>query len=154
MTALYLAGPYTARDVLARHRTEAEQHGHKVYARWLDGNHEIATNREYEQAAAPADRARWAREDLADIDTADALVAFTIEAAGRGGGKSGGRHIEMGYALARRKRVILVGRPENVFHWLPSVELVTDWPAALALLDGPKVGPPLKLHAPLGASTA
>jgi nucleoside 2-deoxyribosyltransferase len=56
----------------------------------------------------------------------------------------GGRHVEFGYALAKGKRVVVIGERENVFHHHPSVKLhasVDDWlrdtayEEALAILD-------------------
>ena len=39
----------------------------------------------------------------------------------------GGRHVEFGIALARSKRLIVVGHRENVFHWLHMVEFYSEW---------------------------
>ena len=56
--------------------------------------------------------------DQEDVLAADALVCFT-EPPGDGG--SGGRHVELGMALALGRRVIVVGRREHIFHHLPEV---------------------------------
>ena len=37
-------------------------------------------------------------------------------------------------ALALGRRVIVVGRREHIFHYLPEVESVESWPEALRLL--------------------
>ncbi len=133
MTTIYLAGPYSSRDLLAGYRDELIRVGYKVRARWLDGAHETDLGVDVETPLA--DRQRWAREDLADVNECDVLVAFTSAAVG-GGGHSGGRHVETGYALGcRNKQVILVGEPENVFHWLPQVTRVPDWYEALIELS-------------------
>jgi nucleoside 2-deoxyribosyltransferase len=42
---------------------------------------------------------------------------------------TGGRHIETGIAIALHKRVVVVGRPENVFH--RALRQVDDWNAAM-----------------------
>lgn len=130
---VYLAGPYAAREALARCAAELEKVGYTVRARWLDGTHEVVAD---EAAATPQDRERWAREDLQDVSAVDVLVAFTQAASGcpRDKGLSGGRHIETGYALALNKRVVLVGDPENVFHSLNGITKVADWHEALILL--------------------
>ncbi len=49
--------------------------------------------------------------------------------AGTAGGTS-----ELGMALVLGLRVIVVGRREHVFHYLPEAELVANWPEALRLL--------------------
>ncbi len=69
--------------------------------------------------------------DQDDVLSADALVCFS-EATGEGG--NGGRHVELGMALALGRRVIVIGRREHIFHHLPEVELVETWPEALRLL--------------------
>ena len=56
-----------------------------------------------------------AAECLADVDAADTVVYFTEHG-------STGKHIEFGYALARSKRIVVVGNPSSVFQFLPGVE--------------------------------
>lgn len=132
MTTLYFAGPYSSRETLKSYRAEASRIGYTVRARWLDGAHEVAANPAVEAEADPAERARWAREDLEDVRGCDILVAFTSAAVGLPtAGVSGGRHVETGYALGQHKSVILVGEPENVFHWLYGITRVPNWHDAL-----------------------
>jgi hypothetical protein len=46
-----------------------------------------------------------------------------------------GRHVEFGYALAREKRMIVVGDvKENIFHYLPQVKHFATFEEALAYL--------------------
>lgn len=128
MTRLYLAGAYAARDRLAQTAHSLEALGHTVTSRWLKATHAIHPGTE--GAALDHDQdytATHVAEDFADIDAADVLVLYTAVAmmdidrsladpyaAARL--RAGGRHIETGYALARGKRVIVVGEPENIFH--------------------------------------
>ena len=79
---VYLAGPYSSRDVLAEHRAELTRVGYTVRARWLDGQHQVSANPQVEADADPSERARWAHEDLEDIRESDILVAFTSAAVG------------------------------------------------------------------------
>jgi nucleoside 2-deoxyribosyltransferase len=106
---IYLASRYSRREELAGYAKRLEETGHHVVtARWLQGLHEAD-----ERTAAIELRQRFAYEDLADLDEADVLVAFTEEPykiATRGG-----RHVELGYALAKGKLVVIVGPVENVF---------------------------------------
>jgi len=73
--------------------------------------------------------------DLEDIDMADIFVAFvptdteltnaTLRASSRGG-----RHVEFGYALAKRMPIFVLGGKENVFHVLPpryGIRHYTTW---------------------------
>lgn len=136
---VYIAAPYAARSQVAEHLKELETIGFKTQCRWADGTHEFGPEGAA-FSADPTERARWAMEDISDIDDCDIVVAFTAaailplpERVSRG--TSGGRHIETGYAIAKRKTVILIGDPENVFHWLPTVWLAKDWHEAVVGLS-------------------
>ncbi len=80
--------------------------GHVVTSRWLKAGHEMG---------AKEDRV-FALEDLDDVATASVLLAINPPGWEEKG--TGGRHVELGYALARGKRVILMGKRSNVFHAL------------------------------------
>lgn len=116
---VYLAAKYERREELAGYAVALLADGHDVTSRWLTGSHGPSF-----RAINDDERRVAAEEDLEDIDRASAMVAFT------GSGGRGGRHVETGYALAQGMTILLVGAPENVFHYLPSVEHVADWPAA------------------------
>lgn len=103
---IYLAGRYGRREEIRTASGYLRSLGHEVTSRWLDG---LA---EDESRATSRDFRRWAREDLSDIDRSECLIAFT-EAGGCA--SRGGRHVEFGYALARGKRLIVVGIRENAF---------------------------------------
>lgn len=99
------------------------EHGVTVTSRWINDEHSDRDESRY---------ADYARVDLADIEAADAVIAYSPRENFRTG--RGGRHVELGYALARGMRVILVGERENVFHWLcdlaPSIEIAAKMLAA------------------------
>ena len=97
-------------------------------SRWLNGHHGIDFD-----AISGEERGRFAQEDLDDLDAADTFVLWNPRHHHRGG--RGGRHVETGYALAHGKRVILVGERENVFHYLPEVEVVKDFPSLVERLS-------------------
>lgn len=99
---IYVAGPYVARESLLQTKSEIEAHGHEVTSRWLLGSHDDL---------API---ICATDDLEDIERADALILFLD----RGPGSRGGMYVELGYAIAKGKKVILVGERTNVFTWL------------------------------------
>jgi hypothetical protein len=125
MRSVYFAARYSRQDELNRYRNELEALGVEVTSRWL--------------ATEPRDRADYSDDDwrsLALIDqedvlAADSLVCFT-ESANEGG--NGGRHVELGMALALGRQVIVVGRREHIFHHLPEITFVESWPEALRLL--------------------
>lgn len=62
-----------------------------------------------------------ARLDLADIRSSDALVALNPKHWSTSG--TGGRHVELGYALALGKKVFLFGSRSNVFHYLSEINV-------------------------------
>lgn len=132
MPTVYLAGPYASRERLLDHSAELVRIGYKVSARWLDGSHGTPDGVE----PTIEQQADWAQMDLDDIRKSDLLIAFTAAAAGvPTQGVSGGRHVETGYALGQHKTVLLVGEPENVFHWLRVVTILPNWHEALIELS-------------------
>lgn len=106
MTTAYLAARYDRRQDLLLVVPLLEAVGIGVKATWLHGTHEGATD--------PSLLAWCAQEDLADVAQCDMLVFFSEHP--DVGFTSGGRHVELGYALGRRKRVVVIGPVENVFH--------------------------------------
>ena len=123
MKSVYFAARYLHREELNGYRSELEALGIVVTSRWLAT--EPRTLSEY----GDEDWRNLGLIDQEDVLSADALVCFT-EPPGEAG--SGGRHVELGMALARR--VIVVGRREHIFHHLPEVEAVESWPEALRFL--------------------
>lgn len=90
--------------------------GLDIVARWVYGGEEGLS------------REQIATLDLADVDACDVLVAFTKPHGTLTTG--GGRHVEFGYALARGKRMVIIGYRENVFHHHPNVQVfpsLDDW---------------------------
>lgn len=106
---IYIAAPYSQMLLMRPHRDALHAAGHNVTARWIDGNEEGMT------------LAQAAQMDLDDIDAADCLLAFTLKHKSMFSG--GGRYVEFGYALAKGKRLAVVGGLENVFLHLPQVEV-------------------------------
>jgi hypothetical protein len=126
MRSVYFAARYGRLQELNGYRAELEALGFEVTSRWLT----VAARK----PSAAYSEDDW--RDLAVIDQEDVLAAETVVCFSEGQGESGngGRHVEMGMALALGKQVILVGRREHIFHRLPEVTLVESWPEALRLL--------------------
>lgn len=120
---IYLAARYSRRDQLKELAKELERMGHTVTSRWLQT--EWVNRPDQSSAAPPEYRQQYALIDLEDVDDADVVVNFT-EAPGDG--SRGGRHVEYGYALAKGKRLIVVGHKENLFHEHPAVQFyASQW---------------------------
>jgi hypothetical protein len=126
MRSVYFAARYARLPELNRCRAELEALGFEVTSRWLT----VAAR----EPGADYNEEEW--RTLAIIDQEDVLAADTVVcfAEEQGAGGNGGRHIEVGMALALGKQVILVGRREHIFHRLPEVTVVDSWPEALRLL--------------------
>jgi hypothetical protein len=144
---IYLASRYSRRLELCRYRDELRAGGHQVTSRWLNGGHQIdndgrAIGDEGEAAVERGEAlaAKFAEDDLADIDEAELFIAFTEQPRQGGGRNRGGRHVELGYAIAAERwgpglGIWIVGPRENVFCWVPEISEQFDaWDAALAHL--------------------
>src|SRR6266567_4784608 len=111
---IYLAARYSRLPEMQTYRDQLEGAGHKVTSRWVNGDHQVK-----DTTMSPAEACRFAQEDWEDLLVADMVISFTEPS--RSGHSRGGRHVEHGIALALRKRVVVVGHRENVFHCLPEV---------------------------------
>ena len=110
---LYLAAPFTAKAEARAARHYLNSHGFLVRARWMDSH-----NAEFPACGAKvAAEEAWA--DLCDIDVCDGFVMLNLYI---GVGKS----IEMGFALAKGKRIWVVGEANHIFYFLPGVQVVRD----------------------------
>jgi nucleoside 2-deoxyribosyltransferase len=116
---IYLAARYSRHKELQSVRTDLEKLGHIVTSRWINDDHQISDDGLSAQAKE-SERIRFATEDFSDLCEADAIIAFTE--APRSTTSRGGRHVELGMAMGRGMRIIIVGPRENVFCCLPTVE--------------------------------
>jgi nucleoside 2-deoxyribosyltransferase len=105
---IYVAAPYPLREQARRARLFLQARGHEVTSRWI-----------IEDQAEMSDE--HARGDLEDVARADVLLALHPEGWHNLG--TGGRHVELGYALALGKRCVLIGQPTNNFHHLDVIEV-------------------------------
>jgi len=143
---IYLASRYSRREELCVYRTALESAGHEVTSRWLNGAHQIAPDgtplnaereKQFEDMSDPrgaALRQSFLQEDMADVARAELVIAFTEQPRADGGSR-GGRHVELGLALAWQKQIFVVGPRENLFCWHPSIEQFNEWETALAELN-------------------
>jgi hypothetical protein len=120
---IYIAGAYAARDVLRGEKEFFEAKGHTVTSTWLQGTRAITPGTVgTSPESSLADVKQHAIDDLAQVAESDAVVLYTAEALVRLEPSlaealltSGGRHVEMGYALAMGIPVVVVGPQENIF---------------------------------------
>lgn len=125
---VYLAARFRDKPKLLEYRDDLIFHGIEVTSRWLIADHEWVGQNDDEMPREVG--ARFAREDIEDIDAADVVVCFTQEPRVMGNSR-GGRHVEFGYALGTGKHIMVVGPLENVFYCLPHVFQHDEWDTAL-----------------------
>ena len=128
---IYLAARYGRREELLGYKAELEAEGHSVPARWLLGEHQAndgALEVEAATESIPSIARAFAEDDIADLKAADLLIAFSEVPRGTHGSR-GGRHVELGLALAWGKPIIVIGPAENVFHTLPQIQRWPTWEA-------------------------
>lgn len=118
---IYLAAQYARRDELKAMIPELESEGFFVTSRWLQENGNLngrLTN------SPKYINAEFAARDLEDIDNCDELILFSEDPLS--GIPRGARHVELGYALGIGKRVSVIGPRENIFHFLPTIQIHDD----------------------------
>ena len=128
---LYLAAMYALKDEIRVHAKTLRQAGHEITSGWLRERTDADTD-----LYDVSDRfcREHAEQDLQNIDEAQGLVLFTVEPIVPT--KRGGRHVEFGYALAKRKKLFIVGPRENIFHFDPAVTVVESVAELMEVLNG------------------
>lgn len=116
---VYIAAPWPLRDDAIAMKQRLTAAGFTVTSRWLEPGNEMTD--------------ACARKDLTDVAAADALLA--LGPPGWENVSTGGRHVELGYAIAHDKHIVLVGERVNVFHHHSSVVQVIDVDIERALRD-------------------
>lgn len=109
---LYLAAMYAWMEKMREEREKYRARGHVVTSQWIDG-----VGPEMTRDAA-------ATMDLSDLEEADALVLYTLPVGTAF--TSGGRMVELGYAVGRGKMIYLVGERENVFCHLKAIQVFSS----------------------------
>lgn len=109
MIKVYIAAPSEEQTVALKLVSELKKYDIYTTSRWIWEDLNV-------------DLEEWSVKDLQDVFDADVLVAYNpIQYANTG---TGGRHVELGYALALEKPCIVYGARTNVFHYHPKVQLV------------------------------
>ena len=116
---IYLAARYSRRIEMEQHKLIFEIMGFEVVSRWHRGSHEIN-----DDESAFDQNVKFAEEDLEDLKSADIVIHFT-EVSRTNNGR-GGRHVELGLALAYGKENHIIGPRENIFHYLKEVHKWED----------------------------
>lgn len=141
---IYLAARYSRREELCGYRTQLEEMGHTITSRWLNGSHQISnegkpigeTGEELVEngscEVSKGLRESFAREDRDDVYASELVVAFTEVP--RASTSRGGRHVELGLAIARGKIICLIGPRENIFCWLPDITALDSFEDLMSIM--------------------
>lgn len=136
---IYLSARFARRDELRGYRDELVAAGFVVTSSWLDSTEAIdhVTGRAVAPDGSHPEHTPRASEmavaDIADVRASRVFIAFTDEPGVVGAGR-GGRHVELGLALAVEQDIFVVGPREHVFHWHPLVTHCETWRECLAAL--------------------
>ena len=122
MLRVYLSARWQRQEEMRGVRTRLESLGVKVNASWLDEKIGDRTEREA------------AEIDVNEVSSADILIAFTETP--EVGYYTGGRHVELGVAIALSVPIVCIGPRENIFHHMERVtqfDALGDWIASVNL---------------------
>lgn len=121
---VYLAGPYSRRAEFVGYATQLADLGHSVTSTWLTCETQTVADDGVTLAGHPGALAMLARMDLRDLDESELVIVFTEPATVP---VRGGYLVEMGYALGRKKRVVVVGQMRTLFDWAIAVRVFATW---------------------------
>jgi len=131
---IYLAAPYSMKDLVSARAQELREMGITVTSSWLKEPH--APNTQMQDLTHEEHQA-YALQDVADVATADCIIFHTdptktiVRA---------GRHVEFGIAvgigfLVREMPILVMGEDyENIFHHLPQARHFATWEEVKAAL--------------------
>ena len=134
---IYLASRYSRKLEMREHAKQAERCGIRVGAEWLKET--AAPDSELSDSTLEK-LATYAQQDWWDIGACDVFVFFAEPYDKQP--NRGGRHVEFGIAAALGKKILVVGEPENVFHYLPGIdiEFFHTWESAFVYLTQLEIG--------------
>jgi hypothetical protein len=134
--SLYLAAPYQRKEEIIGYRRTLQRMGFHITSTWTAEPHDPNIDLDDLSRADPRYLGKQARKDLAEIDLADGIVAFTQKKPARGG-----YQVELGYALnilcgSRVFNVFVCGPKNTIFCYLPTVECAEDFEELKEMLLG------------------
>lgn len=116
---IYIAARFSKRPEANQLARELMDVGHAITSRWVKPDSDHVTPTGLSKQAADAERQRFALEDLEDVIACDCCVSLMEEPRNN---SRGGRHVEFGIAVGLKKKLVIIGPRETVFHHLPEVE--------------------------------
>ena len=108
---IYVSASYPRIEEARKVASALNALGHEVTSKWLESKASI-----YRADSWLAERQAAAKMDLEDVSHAEAMVVLTGDTLTKGG-----RHGEVGMAVAMGMPVMLIGPREMVFHYHPCI---------------------------------
>lgn len=124
---VYLAAMYQHMEAMKLRREEFKAAGIGCTAQWIDNKEDSFKDSLHDAA----------QMDLNDIDAAEVFVGYTLKKGTMF--SSGGRMVELGYAIAKGKWIILIGDRENVFCHLEYICVVSSTDEAIQVIKNLQV---------------
>jgi nucleoside 2-deoxyribosyltransferase len=119
---VYLAGRYSRKNELRECAAELEACDYPITSSWLKEHYDPNVQL---KEITDEDNRKIAEQDVFDIERAEAMVFFAEDQDAQP--PRGGRHVELGYALALGLKLFVIGAKENIFHFLPCVKVYPTW---------------------------
>lgn len=121
MFRVYIASRYSRRDEMRNVAEQLSERGFIVSSTWLQEDYPLNMNLD---GLTPEQHAEIATQDYDDIVGSDIMVFFAEDQNNQP--PRGGRHVEVGIALALGVRIYIIGERENIFHYLPDIKVVPN----------------------------
>ncbi len=123
---IYLAADYSRKEEMRGVRDILVPFGHSITSRWIDRPPVVQA---FGIGGVRIDISvcgEIAEINAFDVEVADMLLLFTSGELSRGG-----RHTELGMAVAWCKSICIVGPREHSFHCFSSIRQYDNWPTFL-----------------------
>ena len=105
---IYVAASFNSVTRIQDEVEELEERGHTITGVWFQGNDPL--ERIWDGNFGGRIAEVMSLRDLNGIDRADLMIIDTLDPS-----SSGGRNVELGYAIAKNKRLVLIGEPTTIF---------------------------------------
>ncbi len=121
LDVIYLAAPFGQKLEMREKRDFLVSIGHTVNSRWVDEDIFSSDTAPSNTGEAPSPEylRTFAEIDYEDAASCNTFIVFP--------GLGAGHHTEMGIALRQGSRIIVIGKKNNIFHYLPHVEHFASW---------------------------
>lgn len=119
---VYLAARYSSKERMQTVALQLISRGFHITSSWV-----YSADRPEQSQMSPDFREGRAVIDYEDVEISDILVLDLLD----GPGTRGAQWAELGIALGRNLKVMVIGETENIFAYHPKARIYTDWEACI-----------------------